>query len=165
MYWHYICRLIDCFIYVLLLCVYMYVCTCHRLYRSRHLSESHETSSGMLGYARRSSWSPRRSLAASWCLLSLLQLRIRGHCAGVRPDLSCVGSVWTAVSCHRRCAWIVRIQRTSRFAYWLYICRLIDFLMNVLLLCVYVCMYLSSAVSLPPSIGFAWDLFWHDWIG
>ena len=93
LYWHYICRLIDCFIYVLLLCVYMYVCTCHRLYRSRHLSESHETSSGMLGYARRLNWSPRRSLAASWCLLSLPQLQIRGHCAGARPDLSCVGSV------------------------------------------------------------------------
>ena len=116
----------------------MCVCTCHRLYRSRHLSESHETSSGMLGYARRLSWRPRRSLAASWCLLSLPQLQIRVHCAGARPDLSCVGSVKTAVSCHRGCAWIVRTQRTSRFLYWHYICRLIDCFMYVLLLCVYV---------------------------
>ena len=52
-------------------CVYIFLCTCRRLYRSRHLSKSPRTSSGMLRYARRSGKSPPWPLAASWCLPSL----------------------------------------------------------------------------------------------
>ena len=73
------------------------------------------------------------------CCISAFEATVPGS----RPELSWAGSVWTTVSCYRRCVWIVGTQRTSRFVYWLYICRVIDFFMNVLLLCVYVCMYLS----------------------
>ena len=59
--------LCTCFYYV-----YICVCTCRRPQRCRHQSEPYRTSSGVLVQARRASQSPRRTLAASWYLSSLL---------------------------------------------------------------------------------------------
>ena len=49
-----------------------------------------------------------------------------------------------AVSCYRGCVWIVGTQWTSRFAYWHYICRLIDV--------VCVCMYVPVIGCIAPAI-------------
>ena len=27
--------------------------------------------------------------------------------------------------------------------------------------CMYLCVYLSQAVSYPPTLGIEWDLYWH----
>ncbi len=33
--------------------------------------------------------------------------------------------------------------------------------MFVVHLCMYLCVYLSQAVSFPPTLGIEWDLYWH----
>ena len=33
--------------------------------------------------------------------------------------------------------------------------------MFVVHICMYLCVYLSQAVSFPPTLGIEWDLYWH----
>ena len=73
-----------------------------------------------------------------------LVVRIRGHCAGARPDLSLVGSVGTGLSCHRRWALDVRTERTSRFVRRLHSCRVIESFTYCIYVVYILCMYVTA---------------------
>jgi len=59
----------------------------------------------------------------------------------------------TFPGCHLRCAWIVWTERTRRFAYWLYTCRVIECFMYVFRMCVFVCMYVPAADRIAAAIN------------